>query len=42
MLVIAFEQPAMLATAWANDPVVKLMAVNHAVSRIPNRVKINK
>ena len=41
-MVIAFEQSAVLATAWANDPVVKLMAVNHAVARIPNKVRINR
>ena len=41
-MVVAFESAALLATAWSNDPVVKTMAVNHAVARISTQKKIKR
>ena len=41
-MVVAFESAALLATAWSNDPVVKAMAVNHAVARLTNEKKVKR
>lgn len=40
LLMAHFEQAAILATAWANDPDVKAMALKHAIINISNHKKL--
>ena len=37
-----FEQAAVLASAWANDPEVKAMALNHSIVQVSNNARLRR
>ena len=42
IMVVHFEQAALLGTAWSNDDAVNVLAKNHALVRVPAKKKISR